>query len=641
MFNKAAKVKLGLLILLSAFTAKASTPQELSEIRETFLKAEHEARYGTKSSYLSQALKIKDYPLAPYAEAVYLQRKLSLGNKRRIKRLLQQYPDAPFSHRLRKSWLSYLAKRQLRQAFLEEYVDTGDAKLACLNLTWQLQNGAGKYAVLEKVEELWLAPYSQPKECNYIFDVWKKDGNLTSHVALKRIELAAKAKNYRLLPYLNKFVDKSNKHLSKLWKKAVSRPANIAKTSFFKNYDRNELKVFLYAINKLVFVAPEKVEHLWQQVAHRFPVTQEQDITTRKKIAIAFAVSSHEDGLDWLLRVPEEVVDESVKQWRLAYSLKHGEWQDTLNIVNTLPEHMQADESILYWKARALEQLGDTGWSQRAFNELSERRDYYGFLAADKVGLQGNLRHVPLSITDSEFANVGKNEALQRAYELFKLERFTAARKEWNLLSRSLTDREKLAAAKLAHNWGWYDRPIFTLAEVGYLNDVNLRFPLAHKSLLLNSAQKNKLDPAHVFAITRRESSFMHDAYSSAGAAGLMQIKPSTASYMAKRKVKRGQLFKPEQNAKFATNYLAYLIEKSKGNPIVATAAYNAGFAKVKRWLPKENMPADAWIETIPYKETRNYVKAVTAYTEVYQQLLERDSEVFSNLDEVEITPSF
>jgi len=628
-------------MLLSAFAAEATIAQDIEQIRESFLKAEHEARYGSKSSYLAQAMKIKDYPLAPYAEAVYLQRKVSLGNKRRIKRLLEQYPDAPFSYRLRKSWLNYLAKRQLRQAFLEEYVDIGDAKLSCLNLTWQLQNGAGKYAVLEKVEELWLAPYSQPRECNYIFDVWKKDGNLTSSVALKRIELAAKAKNYRLLPYLNKFVDKQNSHLANSWKKVVSRPANIAKNSIFKHFDRQELKIFLYGINKLIFVAPEKVEHLWQQLAHKFPVTQQQNVEIRKKIAIAYAVSSHEEGLDWLLKVPEEVVDESVKQWRLAYSLKHGDWQDTLNIVNTLPEQMQADESILYWKARALEQLGDKAWANRAFNELSERRDYYGFLAADKVGLQGNLRHVPLAISDSEFASVGRNEALQRAYELFKLERYNDARKEWNLLSKSLTDREKLAAAKLAHNWGWYDRPIFTLAEVGYLNDVSLRFPLAHKNLLFNSANKNKLDPAHVFAIARRESSFMHDAYSSAGAAGLMQIKPSTASYMAKRKVKRRQLFKPEQNAKLATNYLAYLLEKSKGNPVVATAAYNAGFGKVKRWLPKQKMSADAWIETIPYKETRNYVKAVTAYTEVYQQLLQHESEVFANLDKVEIAPTF
>jgi soluble lytic murein transglycosylase len=229
---------------------------------------------------------------------------------------------------------------------------------------------------------------------------------------------------------------------------------------------------------------------------------------------------------------------------------------------------------------------------------------------------------------------------MQRAFELFKLNRLNDARKEWNLLIKYSTTREKLAAAKLAYNWGWYDRPIFTLAAVGYLNDVNLRFPLAYKSILSTSAKNNVVDPAFVFAIARRESSFMHDAYSSAGAAGLMQIKPSTASYMAKSKVRRKQLFKPEKNVKLATNYLSYLMKKSKGNPIVATAAYNAGFSKVKRWLPEKEMAADAWIETIPYKETRNYVKAVMAYTEVYQKLLKRTDNVFAKSQDAVISPT-
>ena len=631
---------IGLLNLFVFSLDAHSAGKNLEDIREQFLKVEHEAMYGKKARYINLAETIKEYPLAPYAEAAFLNKRLTLSHKRRIKRLLERYPNAPFSHKLRKNWLNYLAKRQLRQAFMEEYVDIGDAKLSCLNLTWRLQNGAGKYSILSQVEELWLAPYSQPKECNYLFDLWQKDGNLTSNVALKRMELAAKAKNYRLLTYLTRFVEPQYKHMAKLWKSVVTRPKNIAKKSLFKNYDNQELKVFNYGINRLMFVTPEKVEYLWGEFSPQFAVSTEEDLAVRKKIAIAYAVSSHEDSLDWLLNVPEEIVDESVKQWRLAFSLKQGDWQTTLNIVDTLPEHMQTDESIVYWKARALEQLGDGNWAKHSFSELSERRDYYGFLAADKVNKKANLRHVPLDISANEFAKVGRNQALQRAYELFKLDRFNDARKEWNLLSQSLTDREKLAAAKLAHNWGWYDRPIFTLAEVGYLNDVNLRFPLAYKNLLLNSASENKIDPAYVFAIARRESSFMHDAYSSAGAAGLMQIKPSTASYMAKQRVRKRQLLKPEKNAKLASNYLAYLLNKSKGNPVVATAAYNAGFGKVKRWLPKGGMPADAWIETIPYKETRNYVKAVMAYTEVYSQLLDEDSTAFTDLDQMLIQPS-
>ena len=629
-----------LFAVLFVFSFCLSASPSIEQIRKDFIETERLAKHGPAREYYAYAAKIKDYPLAPYAEAIFLKHHLSLKNKTRIQGLLDQYPNAPFSNKLRKSWLNYLAKRQLRQVFTEQYVDVGDVKLRCINLTWQLQGGASQEEILSQVGEIWLAPFSQPKECNYLFNQWQSAGYLTSEVALERLILAAKEKNYRLLPYLKNMLELEDKHLASMWKLAVKRPENIAKPRFFLSFNEQEKHVFLYALNKLTFKAPEKVENLWQELSSKFPVTQQESIQVTKKLALSFAIANHEESLEWLLKVPEEVVDESIKQWRLAYSLEQGNWQDTYNILVSLPEQMQTDEAVVYWKARALEQLGETQWANTAFSELSERRDYYGFLAANKMDKAVNLRHVPLQISEFEFRKIGRNEVLQRAYEFYKLGRHIAARKEWNVLTKQLTDREKLAAAQLAHNWGWYDRPIFTLAQVGYLNDVNLRFPLAYKDLISQQAHKNKIDPAFVFAIARRESSFMHDAYSSAGAAGLMQIKPSTASYVAKSKVKKRQLFKPEKNTKLATSYLSYLMDKSKGNAIVATASYNAGFSRVKRWLPKQSMPADAWIETIPYKETREYVKAVMAYTEVYQELLDDKSNVFSNVKDIEIEPT-
>ncbi len=622
------------------FVSFVGQAQDIEHIRDLYLKVEHEARYGNKATYLDLASDIADYPLAPYAEAIYLTRDMSLANKRRITALLSQYPDAPFTKKLRKKWLSYLADRQLRQAFLEQYVDVGDTRLNCLNLTWQLQNGAADADVLPQVDAIWLAPYSQPKQCNFLFKKWEQAGYLTPDKALARMVLAVKKKNYGLIPYLKGLLDNSDKHLAGLWKSAVSRPANVAKKGFFLLYNNKEKDILLYALNKLVFVSPEKVENVWMALSPKFNVSDSESMYLSKRIALAYAVTAHDSSLEWLLKVPEDVVDESIKQWRLAYSLEKGDWQQTLNIVSSLPEQMQTDESVVYWKARALDQLGDTQWANRTFSELSERRDYYGFLSANKVGVKANLRHEPIQIMERDYVNIGRSVVMQRAFELFKLNRLNDARKEWNLLVKNSTNREKLAAAKLAYNWGWYDRPIFTLAEVGYMNDVSLRFPLAYKTILSNSAKKNVVDPAFVFAIARRESSFMHDAYSSAGAAGLMQLKPSTASYVAKSRVRKTQLFKPEKNVKLATNYLSYLMKKSKGNPIVATAAYNAGFSRVKRWLPNKAMPADAWIETIPYKETRNYVKAVMAYTEVYQQLLNRQDNVFGQAQDTLIKPT-
>jgi soluble lytic murein transglycosylase len=628
------------LVLCIGLAGFSSYAQDIEDIRELYLKIEHEARYGKKSAYLDIAQDIKDYPLAPYAESIYLGRNMSLSNKRRITGIISSYPEAPFTQRLRKKWLNYLADKQLRQAFLEQYVDVGDVRLNCLNLTWQLQTGAALTNILPQVDDIWMAPISQPKECNYLFERWEKGGFLTSDKALERLILSIKKKNNALIPYLKAKLAKSDTHLASLWKSAVKKPSNVGKKNFFFLYNKKEKDILLYALNKMVFVSPEKVESIWLKLSPKFSVSTKETEYLSKRLALAYAVTAHDSSLEWLLKVPEELVDESVKQWRLAYSLESGDWQDTVNILSSLPDKMQADESVVYWKARALEQLGNKTWSKQAFTELSEDRGYYGFLSANKMGVKANLRHEPLQISDLEFLNIGRSQVMQRAFELFKINRLNDARREWNLLIKNSTTREKLAAAQLAYNWGWYDRPIFTLAAVGYLNDVNLRFPLAYKSLLSSNAKKNVVDPAFVFAIARRESSFMRDAYSSAGAAGLMQLKPSTASYVAKSNVIRSQLFKPEKNVKLATNYLSYLMKKSNGNPIVATAAYNAGFSRVVTWLPDKNMPADAWIETIPYKETRNYVKAVMAYTEVYQQLLKQPDNVFASMQGTLIKPT-
>lgn len=640
----------GLLMSVCAPATSQTTPiidlsqqaqqQKLASQRQLFLDAEHQAKLGNRSKYRALAEQIIDYPLAPYAHSLYLQRRLSYRNEDHIARFLAQYPDAPFSQPLRKKWLHYLVKQGYKHTFLRDYQDLGDAELSCWNLRWQLQQGATDEKIMPLVSQLWVAPKSQPKACDPLFRRWKEQGYLTSKVALERLQLAAKSRNWGLVPYLKTLLNDGDKHLAGMWAAVVRRPSKIFNRNFFFLHNDAEKEVFLYGVGKQIFSKPNKLAELWQEKSQKFEFSQQEQNQFSKKLALSFAVADHKDSLEYLQNVPDEVVDDSVKQWRLARSLGNLDWQQTLDVIASLPEQMQTDLSVVYWKARALEGLGQVSWAKDTFEELSERRDYYGFLAANKLGREAQLRHVPLQVADSELMTVNQNEHLQRAHELFVLGRNNDARREWNVLITKLSDREKLAASQLAYNWGWYDRPIFTLAQVGHLNDVNLRFPLAYKSLLFDVAKNNNLDPALLFAIARRESSFMADAYSSAGAAGLMQLKPSTASYIAKTRVKRRQLFEPDKNVDLGSDYWQYLTRLTKGNPVLTTAAYNAGLAKVKRWLPEHDMPADAWIETIPYKETRNYVKAVVAYNKVYQQLLSQKDSTFKDISNLQIAPS-
>jgi soluble lytic murein transglycosylase len=269
---------------------------------------------------------------------------------------------------------------------------------------------------------------------------------------------------------------------------------------------------------------------------------------------------------------------------------------------------------------------------------VANKRHYYGFLAATHLNTPVTMQNKPLEINQSEKKPLLNYPSAQRAFELYDLGRYAQARREWRYWLSQLDDRQKLVAAKVANENGWVDRAIFTLAKVGYLDDVNLRFPKAFDKKITRYAGDRNINPAWAFAIARRESSFMPDAQSSAGAKGLMQIMPATAKELKGRRVDNWYLYNAENNIELGTKYLRELLDKNKGNHVLATASYNAGPHRIKKWLKYgKTMPADVWIETIPFKETRNYVKSVLAYQEIYQHKPGQVSDIFNQLIDMQI----
>ena len=189
----------------------------------------------------------------------------------------------------------------------------------------------------------------------------------------------------------------------------------------------------------------------------------------------------------------------------------------------------------------------------------------------------------------------------------------------------------------LAVDLQWYDSTIFTLAEIKAWDYVDLRFPMAYEALFTRYSKKNHIDMAWSIAVARRESSFAPDARSQANAYGLMQLLPSTARYVSKQRVSKKKLFQPVTNIRLGTDYLEYLKKKNQGNEILATASYNAGYHRIKKWLPDEAIPAELWNELIPYKETRDYVKNVFAYRQVYHTKMGRDGNVLGPILDMKI----
>ena len=627
-----------ILALIVVGTVNASSISH-SDLRKTFKQAEKYAWNPNSSRYKQLYQQLHYYPLQPYLDQKQLMTRVRLSKAKAIKAFLDEYQGTPLDWPLRKKWLFYLAKRKKASLFLEFYQHNNDAELNCHYLRYQLDKGMPKEEIFKKVTNLWLVGKSQPKVCDPLFKAWTIAGYRTEERVWQRLAKAADGGKHTLIPYLTGLLPKEQQPLGRLWHKVRRDPAYITKLSRFKTRGEQETQILAYGLKRLIWRAPKRALATFDKAKSLFPFTEKQLAQISQKFALALASKDHPGASEWLKKVPVSAMTTNIIQWRIANALRENDWQIVKQELESLPDNQQQKLQWQYWYGKSLIENGDPMRGEAMLTEVANKRHYYGFLAASYLKLPLNFQDKPIEVSEAEKLAILNNNAAKRAFEFFYLKRYHQARKEWNYWLTQLDKREKLVAAKLANEAGWYDRAIFALSKVGYLDDVNLRFPLAFNDEIHRFAKKHKINPAWAFAITRRESSFMQDANSSAGAKGLMQVMPNTAKVLTKKKnVTHKYLFNSTNNINLGTKYLRKLLDRYDANPILATASYNAGPYRVSGWLKQiDTMPADMWIETIPFKETRDYVKSVMAYQQIYQAKVGQTDSLFAEIIEMAI----
>ncbi len=610
-----------------------------NRLRQLYQKAEKLVWKENSQDYQKIYQQLTQYPLQPYLDQKRLLHRISIKDKDEIDDFLTKFKGSPLDWPLRKKWLKYLGKRKYKNLYLKYYRPNSSAELTCKFYQFQLATGMPEQVVLPQVTKLWLVGKSQPKVCDPLFKRWQKAGYRTNDIIWQRIKLAAQGGDHTLIPYLTRLLPKSQQHLARLWHKVRRNPSYITKLSRFKNKNPQEAEIIAYGLKRLIWRAPNKALQIYEKAQRKFTFTLDQQGNITQKFALALASKHHKKAEKWLTKVENEALTDDLVQWQLANVLKNKNWQKTLKVLNNLPQKYRKKLQWKYWYARSLIALGNIERGELLLTMLANERHYYGFMAASYLERKINIQDKPLTYSLAEKKEVLQHKAAKRAFELFYLKRFEQARREWSYWLSTLNKKQKLIAATVAYEKGWFDRAIFTLAEQGYLDDVNLRFPEAFVEEIEHFAQHEKIDPSWVFAIARRESSFMIDAHSGAGAVGLMQILPSTANYLSRKKnISRRQLLNVRNNIRLGTKYLKKLLIKQDHNFILATASYNAGPYRVNAWLKnKTKLPADIWIETIPYKETREYVKSVLAYQQIYQYRRQQQFALFDQVIAMEI----
>lgn len=596
--------------------------------RNTFLAAENALNTGRLSSYRQLKAQLIDYPLLPYLEYGYLNKRLNRLPTDKIELFLSKYIDTPLHDRLLSSWLTTLSAQGRWQQYLEYYESSNNVRQQCLE-RWALLKTGKRSQAFDGLEQLWVVGRSQPKACDQIFSAWQSAGQLTTEFVWQRFQLAIRAHKTRLARYLVRFLPENEQIWAKLWLRTRATPSIIMKDRRFMRYHAKRNEILIYALERLASRNLDQAVIDWDTLRNRYAFTETQHNSVERTLALRHALQKHPDALSWLASLSEtDNNDPKIGEWRIRAALDQENWEAVLQGIDQLDVDLQSTARWQYWRARAAEALNKNPQAHAIYRDLAQKRGYYSFLAADRLGLNYNYDNQPVRINTDDILYLTNLPGLQRAHELFKLGYITDARREWLYTTQRLPEYLLPQAATIAQEWGWHDQAIMTMAKSSYRDDLNLRFPLPYSDEILEQAHKNNLDPALAFAIIRQESAFTIDARSHTGALGLMQLMPRTAQQTARRmgirlKSSSLALTNSNTNLKLGMSHLSRVMNRYQNNPVLATAAYNAGEYRVKQWIPEQgNIPADIWTETMPFIETRNYVQNIMYFTTIYQQRL-------------------
>lgn len=619
-------------MLLSSNSAYAFTDaQKIDTQRNQFEAATRALSLGHSQTYQRLERQLRDYPLHIYLKLNEYTRGLNHLPTTQIKDFINENAGTPVSTKLRHRWLKSLARRGRWQLFIDNYYPNNDQQLQCYfaSALIKTKQSDRAYAVLEG---LWLTNNSLPKQCNTAIDAWHKSGLLTNDLVWQRIHLTMDAGRSRLARYLGRYLPKNERFWVNMWSKIRRDPEYLIKAhAYFPENARPKMLRWMIVdgLSRMARKDPQQAAPLWQKLEAVYAFKPLERERILRRLSIALLKENSDEARTWITKLDIKLVDDKLSSWHVMTAISDQDWASALDWINRLSPELQQEPKWFYWRARALEAVGELDEARSYYLVNTDSRNYYGFLAADRIGQVYRLTHRPVSYSTKNMDKIEQIPAILRARELLALKRASDARREWNYAVGRMSHPQMLTAARLASEWQWPDRAIQTLAQAKYWDDLELRFPLTHQELVINQAQKQQINPAWAFAVIRQESAFTPDAKSHAGAIGLMQLMPRTARQVARRlrvsmRNTKAALLNITTNVKLGVGYLKRISDRYNGNPVLATAAYNAGTSRVKSWLPEAgtSIPADVWVEMVPFEETRDYLKRVLTYTVIYEKRL-------------------
>ena len=613
----------------------------IEQQRLLFQDASYALNTNQISKYKRLLKRLEDYPVKAYLEYDALRRRIYLASENEVSQFLDKHQDYPFSYRLRAKWLSVLAKRKDWSSYLMYFDNRDDTRYQCLAIQARLSLGVDE-SINEEIIKIWLRGNSQPRECDPAFNYFLDTYPDVEQVIWLRINKAFEARRPNLARYLGQKLNSEDQLIVNTWYQAHRRPEKTLKSLAQSSDNPQNRVIIVHAIDRLARKDSLSAKLIWADIEPRFEFSQDQRNQLMQRIALSAAFQHLSMARELLLELPADLQTDQTNLWLARIYLRDQDWQGLIDTVEQMPVHLQQQNEWHYWLARSYESLGYDVQSSTKFYFLANKSSYYGFLAADKLKIPYRIEQENVATIDEfdETQFLTENPFLLRARELYFVGRPVDARREWAQALRQLNTQQIKQAAVLASSWEWHDSAIKTIAITSHRTDYSLRFPTPYRQQVFDHADARKIDPSVIYGVMRRESLFDPLAKSRVGALGLMQLMPSTARRVARslgmKRPRQSDILEIDNNINFGTHYLKSVLNRFDNNVSLAAAAYNAGPLNVRNWLPREDlMPADLWVETVPFKETRNYVQSVLAYATVFDKSLGRDTLISSRMHDI------
>ena len=609
----------GLLFLASSL-ASAGSDEQFVAARDAF-------RAGELAKLERLAGELKDHELWPYVEYFQLRSQLEKADNGTLAALgdfLARQDKTYIAEKLRGDWLRILAKQKRWSEFEAEFpkISQAEPDLACYGLQSRLSRGDTR--ALDDALTLWKNTVETPETCSPVLDALVSAQRVNSDDVWERVRRLVDAGKLGGAWNTAQYLPEAQVPSRKLWDQATDK-SMVFLTKLGPQFGQQRLQ------KELALVALQRVaKNDPAMAAQRLDLLEAQLPAADRawawgQIGWRGAQRHFPEALEWYRRGSEQALGNEAQAWKVRAALRTQDWHLVRHAIEAMPAAQAAEPAWTYWLGRSYKASGRADLATPLFERIAGQANFYGNLAEEELGRPIRVPPTARPLSREELARAGDNLAIRRALALFRAGLRFEGTKEWSWGLRGMDDRELLAAAEIARRSDIFDRAIAAADRTKNEHDYNLRYLAPFDDQVRPVARQQQLDDAWVYGLMRQESRFVTNAKSSVGASGLMQLMPATARWVAKKiglkDYDHGKVTNTDVNVLLGTSYLRLVLESLDNHPVLASAAYNAGPGRAQKWRAAQPLEGAIYAETIPFTETRDYVKKVMSNSVYYAAL--------------------